>query len=226
MLFCYLTFDLSTIANVISILTALVLVWYYFYSKQDKIVGQYFQEIKGIYSGIQHKGLDEHGYYVNMGIVLSIKKASKHLVLGEMEYLEKWSRNGEEKFKSAGIIGIYGKFEPGLLFDGFYTSPVGSENLIVKGELILCHPFNLDIINFNSQENIIGKYNVNHYVNPNILEFHLNEKGPCWDEKIHTNKIVVIQKSNFFLDKTEYIVSEYLKGKSRLFNEHFNTNNS
>ncbi|OYU82583.1 MAG: hypothetical protein CFE24_14675 [Flavobacterium sp. BFFFF2] len=221
---CYFQFDLATIANVISVLTALILVFYFFYSRHEKLVNNYFQGFVGLFSGIQHKGTDQFGWYVNMGIVLSIKKASKQLVLGELEYLEKWTKNGEEKFKSAGIIGIYGKMETGLLLESTYTSPVGDSNLIIRGELVFCRPFNLDISNFNDWENIIGKYKINHYVNPNILEFQLIEKGPCWNESIHTKKMVVIQKSNFFLDKTEFIVSEFLNGKSRLYNEHFKQN--
>lgn len=216
--------DLGTLANIVTIITAIVLVIYFFYVRHINLVKNYLQGFKGLYSGIVHKGLDEHSWYVNMGIVLYIKKASNQIILGELEYVEKLSKNGETKFKSAGIVGLYGKMELNLMFEETYSAPISDESLVINGELTLCTPFNLDKVYFNSKENIIGKYNVKHYVNPNIIELNIIEKGNSWNEKIHLKRMVLIQKTNFFMDKTEFIVSEFLEGKSRLYNEFFSTN--
>ena len=87
---CCSEITLKEIADVISIITPIVLVCWFYYSQRHTLSKNYFENIPGIYGGFTDpKNKGGEGYRVYSGIIMNIKDIdSNGFFKGELDFAE------------------------------------------------------------------------------------------------------------------------------------------
>jgi hypothetical protein len=179
---CSSTFGLSDISDLISILTPLVLLLWFYYSQRQILTNNYFFEVaKGIYAGFTTpKSQPLHNGQVHSGIIMNIRSVdSRGFFKGDFDYAEteSYTHGGQHLF---GLItdGVYSFFGD-LNFEVYRNKKRHpfklAENRIYKGNLYIVDRMDFNLENYKIEDYLIADYSVVHYREMEAMKFKLRK---------------------------------------------------
>ena len=173
---CCSEITLKEIADVISIITPIVLVCWFYYSQRHTLSKNYFENIPGIYGGFTDpKNKGGEGYRVYSGIIMNIKDIdSNGFFKGELDFAETTTEENPRKLID-GVSTFYGKLNFELQFAKIRHPFKPKQNRQYAGKLYIVDRLDFDFDNYQIENYLRAEYNIIHYREMQTMKFEISE---------------------------------------------------
>ncbi|MCK4665096.1 MAG: hypothetical protein KAT68_19665 [Bacteroidales bacterium] len=210
----YSLFQLDQIINLISILTPIILLAWFYYSQKQFLSKNYFKELIGDYGGFTETVAEIPNKGIKSGMILHIKDInSQGYFKGEFRFGETIHSfdNGNPKVKRIrnGIITFYGKMNFKIHSSSRMRNPYKpKQNRKYNGKLFIVTRLDFSFDKTNIDDYLYGEYNIIHFREMETLVFEISK---VYNEK-HMNfpKTFKLYKSTGFsfepLDSVKKVV--------------------
>lgn len=176
MFLCYQGWTLEQISAAISIVTPIILLFWFYYSQRQILSKNYFEKLPGIYGGFTDpKNEGGQGYQVYSGIIMNIKDIdNKGYFKGELDFAETTTEQLPRKLID-GIATFYGKLNFKLVYSKKRHPFKPKENRIHVGKLYLVDRLDFDFENYKIENYVKAEYDILHYREMQVLKFTLSK---------------------------------------------------
>jgi hypothetical protein len=166
---CGHTFGLEDWSNLISIVTPVILLFWFYYSLKQNLSKDYFKEVDGIYAGFTTPiATPNNGGQMYSGVIMNIRTVdNKGFYKGDFDFAETESCtiNGQHMFNQLndGVYSFFGDTRFRLHFDKKRHPFRTNENRTYKGSLFVVAHMSLPLDNTKLEDYLIAEYNVIHF---------------------------------------------------------------
>ncbi|HRE68805.1 MAG TPA: hypothetical protein PLM56_17950 [Cyclobacteriaceae bacterium] len=178
---CDITFGLGDLSDLISILTALVLLLWFYYSQRQILSGKYFSEVAGIYAGFTTpKTQAQHNGQMHAGIIMNIRSVdSRGFFKGDFDYAEteSYTQGDQHVFGliTDGVYSFYGDFDFEIYRSKKRNPFKLKENRIYKGNLYIVDRMDFKLEDYKLEDYLIAEFSAIHYREMETIKFKLNK---------------------------------------------------
>jgi hypothetical protein len=178
---CETTFGLGDISGLISILTPLVLLLWFYYSQRQVHSNNYFTEVSGIYAGFTTPKVPApHNGQMHAGIIMNIRSVdSRGFFKGDFDYAEteSYTQGGQHLFGNVtdGVYSFFGDIDFELYRNKKRHPFKLKENRIYKGNLYIVDRMDFQVENYKIEDYLVADYSIEHRREMGTLTFALRK---------------------------------------------------
>jgi hypothetical protein len=177
----YTQITLEQTSNVISIITPIVVLIWFYYSRKQILSKDYYSEIKGIYAGYTEPfRMTTNLENVHAGIIMNIRDAdSSGNFRGEFEFREKLYVAENSKLISKNVTGasysFIGKMNYSLHFDKKRNPFRPKENRTYLGKLYIIERLDISFQDYKMEKYYVAEYKIIHFREMQSLKFEFKK---------------------------------------------------
>lgn len=193
---CNTTFALGDISDLISILTPLVLLLWFYYSQRQLLSDKYFSEIAGIYAGFTTpKTQPLHNGQMHAGIIMNIRSVdSRGFFKGDFDYAEteSFTQNEQHVFGliTDGVYSFFGDFEFEIYRRKKRNPFKLTENRVYNGTLYIVDRMDFQLENYKLEDYLVAEYSAVHYREMETIKFELKKVYKTGSQKFPDNFVL------------------------------------
>ena len=178
---CNTTFGLGDLSDLISILTPLVLLLWFYYSQRQILTDKYFSDIAAIYAGFTTpKTQPINNGQMHAGIIMNIRSVdSTGFFKGDFDYAETESyTQGEQhifRLITDGVYSFFGDLEFEIYKNKKRNPFKLTENRVYNGNLYIVDRMDFQIENYKLEDYLVAEYSAVHYREMETIKFKLRK---------------------------------------------------
>ncbi len=208
---CFGNITVKDISDIISILTPITLLTWFYYSQKQKFAKEYFNEIDGIYAGFTepiHQA--DKGSRVYSGIIMNIRDTNENgYFKGEFDFAETiTSSMGDIKARD-GIHMFLGKLDFSIYRNTKRHPFKPHENRTYVGALYIVDRLDFAFESYQIETYLTAEYDILHYREMQTLKFTL--------KKIHRKDIPKLPDTFILYKKMGFSFEPYSSLKQTVF---------
>jgi len=167
---CFTPIKLEDISDLISILSPIILLIWFYYSQKQVLSKNYYGHINGIYSGFVQPTIVGNLTDLSAGIILNIRDTDENgHFKGEFDYAE---RNSSQILIRS-INTFMGKMEFELYTDKNRNPFDLKDNRVYKGKMFIVDRLDYEFENYKIDDYMRAEYEITHYRELQVMKFKL-----------------------------------------------------
>lgn len=166
---CEQIFGLEDWSNLVSIVTPVILLFWFYYSQKQNLSKDYLKEVEGIYAGFTKPiATPNNGGQMYSGVIMNIRSVdNKGFFKGDFDFAETESCtiNGQHRFNQLndGVYSFFGDTRFRIHFNKKRHPFKTKENRTYKGRFFVVAHMSFPLDNTKFEDYLIAEYDVLHF---------------------------------------------------------------